>query len=172
MFNTANSDQEDRTMLRKESLQKLHNRLTTRRDALRRALAGDMTSLREVAAEDFVGDSVDAAVDAANEEINTQLVELESHELEQIEHALDMMARGVYGRCEFCGEKIAVDRINALPYTNSCISCARENERRGAMGMMRRSSQSQGRWGSIRDTNIESRVNLSELEAGYSEASR
>jgi hypothetical protein len=40
------------------------------------------------------------------------------------------------------------------------------------MGMMKKSSQSQGRWGSIRDTNIDSRVNLSEIEAGYSEAGR
>lgn len=158
-------------MIRKDSLQKLHLRLTTRRDALRKALSGDLHSLREVAARDFVGDTVDAAVDAANEEINTQLVEIESRELEQIEHALEMMARGVYGRCEYCGEKIALERLNALPYTNCCISCARENERRGAAGMMRR-QMSPGRWGAIRDTNTESRVNLSDFEADLSEAGR
>ena len=160
-------------MLRKDSLLRLHDRLTKRRDALRRALAGDMNSLREVAAEDFVGDTVDAAVDAANEEINTQLVEIESRELEQIEHALDMMARGVYGRCDYCGGKIAIERINALPYTNSCIECARENERRGSWGPMKKAPQSASRWGAIRDTHqSESRVNLSDFEADFSEAGR
>lgn len=160
-------------MLRKDSLLRLHERLTKRRDALRRALAGDMSSLREFAEEAFVGDTVDAAVDAANEEINTQLVEIESRELEQIEHALELMARGVYGRCEYCGGKIAIERINALPYTNSCIDCARENERRGSMGLMKRAPQTAGRWGSIRDNhNSENRVNLSDFEVDLSEAGR
>ncbi|MFM1801911.1 MAG: hypothetical protein RJA81_1263 [Planctomycetota bacterium] len=158
-------------MIRKDSLQKLHQRLTNRRNALRKALSGDLNSLREVAARDFVGDTVDAAVDAANEEINTQLVEIESRELEQIEHALEMMSRGVYGRCEYCGNKIAIERLNALPYTNCCIECARENERRGSSGMMRRHA-SPGRWNAIRDTNTESRVNLSDFEADLSEAGR
>lgn len=158
-------------MIRKDSLQKLHHRLTTRRDALRKALSGDLHSLRDVAAREFVGDTVDAAVDAANEEINTQLVEIESRELEQIEHALDMMTRGSYGRCEYCGDKIAVERLNALPYTNCCINCARENERKGSAGLMRRPMNT-GRWGAIRDTNSESRVSLSDFDVDLSEAGR
>ena len=67
----------------------------------------------------------------ANDEICSQLVEIESRELGQIEHALQRIAGGVYGRCEFCGGKIAEARLNALPYTNSCIDCQRENERAG-----------------------------------------
>ena len=78
-----------------------------------------------------VGDNVDAAVDTANDEICSQLVEIESRELGQIEHALQRIVEGVYGRCEFCGGKIAEARLNALPYTNSCIDCQRENERHG-----------------------------------------
>ena len=67
----------------------------------------------------------------ANDEISSQLVEIESRELGQIEHALQRIVDGVYGRCEFCGGKIAEARLNALPYTNSCIDCQRENERFG-----------------------------------------
>jgi DnaK suppressor protein len=159
-------------MIRKDSMQKLHERLKTRRDALRKALAGDMNSLREVAAREFVGDTVDAAVDAANEEINTQLVEIESRELEQIEHALEMMARGVYGRCEDCGGKIAVERLNALPYTSCCIDCARAAEKRGSSGFSRPRFTT-NRWNSIRDSSgSESRINLSEFEADLSETGR
>ena len=159
-------------MIRKDSMQRLHQRLTKRRNALRRALSGDLNSLREVAAENCVGDTVDAAVDAANEEVNTMLVEIESRELEQIEHALTLIARGVYGQCEYCGGKIAIERLNALPYTNSCIECAREMERRGSMGMMRRSPHSGARWSAVRDTNTESRVNLSDFEVDYSDSGR
>lgn len=118
-------------MARKDALLRLHQRLVARRDALRKALSGDLDSLREYASTFDVGDSVDAAVDTANDEITSQLAELESRELEQIEHALERIVQGHYGRCEFCGGKIAEARLNALPYTNTCIDCQRENERRG-----------------------------------------
>src|SRR3954467_6929965 len=118
-------------MARKDSLLRLHARLVARRDALRKALNGDMDSYRELAAQDVVGDNVDAAVDTANDEISSQLVEIESRELGQIEHALKRIVEGVYGRCEFCNGKIAEARLNALPYTNTCIDCQRENERSG-----------------------------------------
>src|SRR3954463_1030608 len=118
-------------MARKDALLRLHARLVARRDALRKALNGDLDSFREFAAMDVVGDNVDAAVDTANEEISSQLVEIESRELGQIEHALQRIVDGVYGRCEYCGGKIAEARLNALPYTNSCIDCQRENERNG-----------------------------------------
>src|SRR3954463_2515895 len=118
-------------MARKDALLRLHARLVARRDALRKALHGDLDSLRDYNSTFAVGDTVDAAVDSANEEISSQLAELESRELEQIEHALKRIVQGVYGRCEFCGGKIAEARVNALPYTNSCIDCQRENERNG-----------------------------------------
>ena len=41
-----------------------------------------------------VGDNVDAAVDTANDEISSQLVEIESRELGQIEHALQRIVEG------------------------------------------------------------------------------
>ena len=118
-------------MARKDALLRLHARLVARRDALRKALSGDLDGFREYAALQDVGDNVDAAVDTANDEICSQLVEIESRELGQIEHALKRIVEGLYGRCEYCGGKIAEARLNALPYTNSCIDCQRENERHG-----------------------------------------
>ena len=75
-------------MARKDALLRLHSRLVARRDALRKALNGDLDAYREYAAMNVVGDSVDAAVDTANDEISSQIVEIESRELGQIEHAL------------------------------------------------------------------------------------
>src|SRR3954470_11096868 len=116
-------------MARKDAMLRLHARLVARRDALRKALNGDLDGFREFAKANDVGDNVDAAVDTANDEICSQLVEIESRELGQIEHALKRIIEGVYGRCEYCGGKIADDRLNALTYTNTGCDCNRENER-------------------------------------------
>jgi DnaK suppressor protein len=110
---------------------RLRNRLVARKDALRKALRDDLGIYRPNNAVTGVGDDADAAVDAANSEIGFQLVEIESRELGQIEHALERINAGVYGRCEFCGGSIPVARLDALPYTNSCIACQRENEKSG-----------------------------------------
>src|SRR5947209_16674113 len=161
-------------MARKEALLRLHSRLVARRDALRKALNGDLDSLRQLATLNVVGDSVDAAVDTANDEICSQLVEIESRELEQIEHALQRIVQGVYGRCEFCGGKIAEARLNALPYTNSCIDCQRENERHGqSFGR----TADDHRWAKIYDTprddhDNDSDINLNDFEMDMSESGR
>ena len=164
-------------MARKDALLRLHARLVARRDALRKALNGDLDSFREFAATNDVGDSVDAAVDTANDEICSQLVEIESRELGQIEHALQRIEDGVYGRCEYCGGKIAEARLNALPYTNSCIDCQRENERTG--GQMFRSAAEARRWDKAFDKSLDggdsdgdSDINLSDFEMNLSESER
>jgi DnaK suppressor protein len=161
-------------MARKDALLRLHARLVARRDALRKALNGDLDGYRQFAALDVVGDNVDAAVDTANDEICSQIVEIESRELEQIERALQRIVEGVYGRCEFCGGKIAEARLNALPYTNSCIDCQRENERHGpAFGPQGDAH----RWAKVYDKPVEdhdneSKINLSDFEMDMSESGR
>jgi DnaK suppressor protein len=115
----------------KDVLLRLHSRLVIHRDALRKTLAGDWGEHRQFTATNEVGDTVDAALDCANDEISSRFAEIASRELEYVEHALQRIVEGVYGRCEYCGEKIAATRLNALPYTNSCIGCQRENERNG-----------------------------------------
>jgi len=158
-------------MAKKDALLRLHARLVARRDALRKALAGDMDAYREYAA-NVVGDTVDAAVDTANDEISSQLVEIESRELGQIEHALERIVQGVYGRCEFCSGKIAEARLNALPYTNSCIDCQRENERTGnPYGQFADDT----RYAKIYEktpSDDDSDVNLAEIEMDFSEMGR
>jgi len=161
-------------MARKDALLRLHARLVARRDALRKALTGDLDSYREIAAQDVVGDNVDAAVDNANDEISSQLVEIESRELGQIEHALQRIVQGHYGRCEYCGGKIAEARLNALPYTNSCIDCQRENER---TGQTFRSGVDTQRWDKIYDKSLDDSdhdkdINLSDFEMDLSESGR
>lgn len=111
----------------------MHQVLIKRRDALRKALAGDLSLLRELSAQ-ASGDVVDAALDSVQDEISSQLAEVESRELARIENALARMREGQYGICEACGCNIPMARLNALPYATNCIKCQREAEREGAAG--------------------------------------
>ncbi|OJW15846.1 MAG: conjugal transfer protein TraR [Planctomycetales bacterium 71-10] len=161
-------------MARKDALLRLTSRLVARRDALRKALSGDLDAFRKFSEAGGVGDNIDAAVDSANDEISSRLVEIESRELGQIEHALQRIAAGVYGRCEFCGGKISEPRLNALPYTNSCIDCQRENERLGQHG--RSLDTDTHRWAKVfskpADDEGDAQINLSDFEMDFSDSAR
>ena len=118
-------------MARKDGMSKMRQLLVMRRDALRKALAGDLSLLKQLR-EQSAGDVVDFALDSAQDEINSQLAEVESRELARIEVALERMRTGEYGRCESCSGKIPVARLSALPYATLCIECQRESEKYGS----------------------------------------
>jgi DnaK suppressor protein len=120
-------------MARKESIISLRNTLIKRRDGLRKALAGDLSSLSGIR-EQASGDVIDAALDSAQDEINSQLAEVESRELANIERALEKMRDSSYGLCEECEKKIPMPRLNALPYATTCIECQRAAEQDGISG--------------------------------------
>ncbi len=117
-------------MSRKEAILNLRQVLIQRRDALRRVLAGDLSSLKELKGSS-AGDVVDAALDTVQDEISSQLAEVESRELALTENALERMREGQYGLCEMCNDPIPMARLTALPYATSCIACQRIAEREG-----------------------------------------
>ncbi|MDG2470821.1 MAG: TraR/DksA family transcriptional regulator [Pirellulaceae bacterium] len=112
-------------MTRKESIKELGNILFKRRDALKSALAGDLSQLRELQAS---GDIVDLALDTSSDEISSQLAEVESRELKNIEAAMEKIKKGDYGLCEGCKKAIPLARLQALPYAYLCIKCQIESE--------------------------------------------
>jgi len=120
-------------MNRKDALLNLRQVLIKRRDALRKALAGDLSLLKELKAQTS-GDVIDAALDSVQAEISALLAEVESRELARIEVALERMRTGQYGVCEGCSTSIPMARLSALPYAVLCIKCQREAEREGGGG--------------------------------------
>jgi DnaK suppressor protein len=118
---------------RNDSILKMRELLMKRRDALRRALAGDLSLLKQLRDQNG-SDVVDAALDAAQDEISSQLAEVESRELAYIEVALERIKEGTYGLCDFCNQRIPLARLNALPYATSCIECQRAAENGGLGG--------------------------------------
>lgn len=144
-------------MARNDSILKMRDLLVKRRDALRRVLAGEVSSLKTLRNEKG-GDMVDAAVDAVQDEISTKLAEAESRELANIENALERIRNGTYGKCEVCGGKIPVARLNALPYATNCIDCQRANETSGSAFLS-------GDWSRVLDGGIDVDISFSDLEA-------
>lgn len=45
--------------------------------------------------------------------------------IDEIDAALDRLDAGTYGRCTSCGDAIQEARLEALPATPTCVSCAR-----------------------------------------------
>src|SRR5437588_12978135 len=113
-------------MARREALLRLHKSLIDRRGELFRRLGGDLKDLLHRSGES--GDSADQAFESCGEEVTSQLAQLESRELMQIERALVRLKQGTYGLCEHCQKKIPVPRLNALPFSTTCIQCQREME--------------------------------------------
>lgn len=147
-------------MARKESMDSMRQVLIKRRDALRKALAGDLSLLKELR-EQTSGDVVDFALDSVQDEINSQLAEVESRELANIEVALEKMREGTYGKCEGCNGAIPAIRLQALPYASYCIGCQQELEKSGRI-------QRGADLGRILDTSGDGEGMLNDLELDVS----
>ena len=153
-------------MARRDALLRLHKALTTRRDELRARLGGELNELRNYRAGD-TGDSADLAFDSSGEDVTSQLVEIDSRELLQVERSLNRLKQGNYGVCEGCGKKIPVARLDALPFSSTCITCQREFELYGEIG----GRGGPGSWDRISDApsmGEDREVRLSDLEIDFS----
>jgi DnaK suppressor protein len=153
-------------MARRDALLRLHKSLIDRRDALLRRIGGGLKDLLHRSGAS--GDSADQAFESSGEEVTSQLAELESRELVRIERSLDRLKQGIYGVCEGCQKKIPMARLNALPFSTTCIECQREMEIHGdwigsAGGAdWERVSDSEARMKEPRE------VDLSQIEMDYS----
>src|SRR5215813_10814455 len=70
----------------------------------------------------------DVGTENYDQEFTLGLIENEQTTLEQVQEALSRIEAGTFGRCQECGDPIAKQRLQALPYTKHCIQCARKLE--------------------------------------------
>lgn len=109
-------------------------RLMAERDrvaAERQALRDDLSHSLEDATDEDGNDShlADSATETLDREIEQSLEDNAEHLLESIDAALARIDDGTYGRCDRCGNPIAQERLEALPYATRCIECKRLEER-------------------------------------------
>jgi len=71
----------------------------------------------------------DMATVTFDRELDYSLEENEGRLLQAINAALMRMDDGTYGICVSCGQPIATERLEALPWTTQCIDCKRKEER-------------------------------------------
>ena len=82
---------------------------------------------QEIPSDNHLGDMATVTFDR---ELDYSLEENEERVLAAIDAALSRIEDGTFGVCRGCGEQIAPERLEALPYTTRCIDCKRKEERR------------------------------------------
>jgi DnaK suppressor protein len=75
-------------------------------------------------AEPYSSDADERAIELENLDVLFEIDSASRLELGQINHALERMDDGTYGRCRRCGQPIDPLRQQALPYTDTCMACA------------------------------------------------
>jgi DnaK suppressor protein len=72
------------------------------------------------------GNAGDGSVDAATQDVSLGLMANERQLLAQVTAALQRIEQGTFGKCLICGQQIAKERLEALPYTPYCVNDARQ----------------------------------------------
>jgi len=102
--------------------------LATRRAQLDDRMTFLIARLRELDAELDSHQSKDwqeLATERETDEVLERLGQSGQAEIAQIKAALDRMEAGEYGYCVTCGSEVSQERLDLLPYTPFCRSCAR-----------------------------------------------
>lgn len=122
-----------KTNLKKPELKVYRERLLV----LRARLRGEVSMMADTALKENGGDGssmpihmADLGSDNFEQEFTLSLVANEEETLEQIEGALVRIEEGNYGMCAECEKRIPKTRLNAIPYTPFCVTCASEIQRR------------------------------------------
>lgn len=74
-----------------------------------------------------LADSEEDALAHEDDEVLNQIGDATAHELHEVQHALSRLESGQYGMCRSCGQRISLDRLEALPFATTCIGCAESN---------------------------------------------
>ena len=101
----------------------ISNNLIKKRDDIQQRLNKIKEDIRH-SKKPLDADLDEQAVERENDEVLDALDTLLRKEIGQIERALSRIDEGKYESCTFCGNRIASERLIALPYTDCCVSCA------------------------------------------------
>jgi DnaK suppressor protein len=104
--------------------------LDSKRAELEYELRQELRERGRITGEQRSGDADDIA-DRTQREISIYELEHKSRLLGKIREALGRIAVGAFGNCVYCGEKIADQRLKAVPWTRSCIRCQEHLEGEG-----------------------------------------
>jgi RNA polymerase-binding transcription factor DksA len=70
-------------------------------------------------------DFSEQTTESENDEVLDEIHHEAKIELSLVSNAITKLENGNYGTCEQCDEAINPDRLKALPYSTTCIKCAK-----------------------------------------------
>jgi DnaK suppressor protein len=97
------------------------------RETLRNAkaeLEDRVSTIHDHARRTLNADSAEQAAELGNVEVVSAIEDEATHELAEINAALQRLDSGSYGSCARCGEKIDTERLIVRPASAECLDCA------------------------------------------------
>jgi DnaK suppressor protein len=111
-----------------ETLRKFEEKLVHQQAELQRAMLSAVEQGRETNTDD-TQDIADQAVASYQKELLFSQGTNGHVQISRIRAALDRLAEGTYGECLHCGKTIGLKRLEALPWTPTCIDCQEKIEK-------------------------------------------
>ncbi len=108
-------------------------RLLKRAAALRADISRELHKQDEEHFADLAGEITDRGEESVADllvDVNLAEISRDIEELRDVEAALERIAQGTYGVCIDCEEKIAANRLDAVPAASRCHACQTAFEHR------------------------------------------
>lgn len=100
--------------------EQLLSRLLEKKEQLAKRVLAIETDFKKGRSQDFSEQATETENDGVLDEIHHEA----KIELQQVVEALQRLEHNKYGLCSHCDEVINPQRLQVLPYTNTCINCA------------------------------------------------
>ena len=108
------------------------NKFRSQLKSIRLGLLGDVKKSNQHAKESETGQIAnisDHAAQTYNRQLEGELGEQEWQKLNQVDLAIEKIAKGEYGVCTQCEDSIPEARLKVVPYTEFCTQCLSEIEK-------------------------------------------
>lgn len=108
-----------------QDLEYFKNKLTALKDEVTQRITAIDKDIRH---EGMSSDWEEQATERENDEVLESLGTASTEELQMIKAALQRIDSGDYFSCSVCGEDIPPARLELLPFSTRCVSCAEHLE--------------------------------------------
>ncbi|MGB9621547.1 MAG: TraR/DksA family transcriptional regulator [Brevinematia bacterium] len=117
-------------MITKEKLQELKERLSKEKLQILSDIFGEEVAIKYFSsASSSEGDIADKASSFYETQLIASISGVQKEIIDKINDALRRIDEGTYGICRICGKEIEIERLEVIPYTDTCSSCAQKHSR-------------------------------------------
>ncbi|RFU66309.1 TraR/DksA C4-type zinc finger protein [Peribacillus glennii] len=123
-------------MVTNQQIHTIEQELLNQKEQLKNRIKQDETSWFDTSQSESVGElssydnhPADMGTELFERERNMAIDEHAESEIKKIDHALEAIENGTYGKCSTCGTEIPFERLQAVPATLYCVEHTPENGR-------------------------------------------